>query len=148
MTQNPDLVAQVQDDVSVALFGFLEGYPLFLWSSGLSLTVIMVFLITSADSAALVVDQLASDEGQQSHVRLRVFWTFMLGILSATLLLGGGLPALQNVITVMGFPFCALLVMMALTLQRSLATDQGQVKPRHLAGQQPTGAEVLGPEDL
>lgn len=124
LTDNPQLIEQVQDDVSVALFGFLQGYPLFFFSSGLSLVVIMIFLTTSADSAALVTDQLASDEGQQSHVYLRVFWTLMLGVLSGTLLLGGGLPALQNVITVLGFPFCVLLVMMALTLQKSLSADR------------------------
>lgn len=148
MNENPDLIAQVQDDVSVALFGFLQGYPLFLLSSGFSLTVIMVFLTTSADSAALVADQLASDEGQQSHVRLRIFWTLMLGILAATLLLGGGLPALQNVITVMGFPFCILLVLMALTLQKSLATDQGLVRPRYLDPQQEQDVEALDPSGL
>lgn len=148
LNHNPELIAQVQDDVSVALFGFLEGYPLFLLSSGCSLVVIMVFLTTSADSAALVADQLAGDEGQESHVRLRVFWTIMLGILSGTLLLGGGLPALQNVITVMGFPFCLLLVAMAVTLQKSLATDQGLVNPRHVMADQRQHVEALSPDDL
>lgn len=130
LTDNPGLIEQVQRDVSVALFGFLEGYPLFFLSAGISLAVIMIFLTTSADSAALVVDQLASEEGQQSHVGLRVFWTLMLGGLAGTLLLGGGLPALQNVITVLGFPFCVLLVMMALTLRQSMTSDRRLVPPR------------------
>ena len=40
----------------------------------------------------------------------------LLGTISATLLLGGGLGALQNVITTLGFPFCVLLVFMAVIM--------------------------------
>jgi choline/glycine/proline betaine transport protein len=38
--------------------------------------------------------------------------------------LSGGLAALQNVITALGFPFCALLVFMAVALTRALRREQ------------------------
>jgi len=47
----------------------------------------------------------------------------LLGALAATLLLGGGLEALQNVITTLGFPFCVLLVFMAVALARAVHAD-------------------------
>jgi choline/glycine/proline betaine transport protein len=117
------LAAQVQEDVSVALFSFLENYPFSTITSLLSVVIIVVFLTTSADSAALVIDLLTRHTDRVSKTCQRVFWTLLLGAIAATLLLGGGLPALQNVITTLGFPFCALLVFMAVALTRALHAD-------------------------
>ncbi|MEQ8514478.1 MAG: BCCT family transporter, partial [Chromatocurvus sp.] len=47
----------------------------------------------------------------------------MLGLIAGTLMLGGGLPALQNVITTLGFPFCVLLVFMAVAMTRAMHAD-------------------------
>jgi choline/glycine/proline betaine transport protein len=117
------LAEQVQADVSVALFSFLENYPLSIITSLLSVVIIIVFLTTSADSAALVIDCLSRHADQPSLAGQRVFWTLLLGTIAATLLLGGGLGALQNVITTLGFPFCVLLVFMAVALTRALHAD-------------------------
>lgn len=118
-----DLASQVQADVSVALFSFLEQFPWSTATSALSVVVILVFLTTSADSAALVVDLLSREDDQPSLTRQRIFWTLLLGAMAATLLLAGGLDALQNVITALGFPFCILLVFMAVALTRALHAD-------------------------
>ncbi|ALO45351.1 BCCT family transporter [Pseudohongiella spirulinae] len=123
LNQGMDLVTQVQADVSVALFDFLATFPVPTLMSAVSLVVIIVFLTTSADSAALVVDQLSRNDLQPSRTRQRVFWTILLGCIAGSLLLGGGLDALQNVITALGFPFCVLLVFMAYSLHRSLHND-------------------------
>jgi choline/glycine/proline betaine transport protein len=118
-----DLTSQVQADVSVALFSFLENYPLAALTSLLSVVIIIVFLTTSADSAALVIDLLSRHTEKRSHTGQRIFWTLLLGAIAGTLLLGGGLDALQNVITTLGFPFCVLLVFMAVALTRALHAD-------------------------
>ncbi|HBN15119.1 BCCT family transporter [Pseudohongiella sp. SYSU M77423] len=123
LNQGIDLVTQVENNVAIALFDFLATFPLPTLMSGISLIVIVVFLTTSADSAALVVDQLSRNDIQPSLVRQRIFWTFLLGAIAGTLMLGGGLDALQNVITTLGFPFCVLLVFMAYSLRRSLHQD-------------------------
>jgi choline/glycine/proline betaine transport protein len=118
-----DLATQVQADVSIALFTFLEQFPLAMVTSIVSAVIIVIFLTTSADSAALVMDLLSRRENQASRTWQRVFWMLLLGTLSATLLLGGGLPALQNVITALGFPFCVLLVFMAIALTKELKKE-------------------------
>jgi choline/glycine/proline betaine transport protein len=118
-----DLSSQVKADVSVALFTFLEQFPLATVTSILSVLIIIIFLTTSADSAALVMDLLSRRDHHPSLTRQRIFWMLLLGVLSATLLLGGGLGALQNVITSLGFPFCVLLVLMAVALVRALKEE-------------------------
>ena len=118
-----DLATQVKADVSIALFTFLEQFPLATLTSVVSAVIIVIFLTTSADSAALVMDLLSRRENQASRTWQRVFWMLLLGTLSATLLLGGGLPALQNVITALGFPFCVLLVFMAIALTKELKKE-------------------------
>jgi len=123
LNQGAELTRQVQEDVSVALFTFLDHFPLAHLLSALSIVVIVVFLTTSADSAALVMDMLSRREGQASRTGQRVFWTLLMGTVAGTLLLGGGLRALQNVITALGFPFCLLLVFMAVALTRALHAD-------------------------
>jgi choline/glycine/proline betaine transport protein len=56
-------------------------------------------------------------------VRQRIFWAVAQGVIAATLLLAGGLDALQNVITTLGLPFCILLLFMAVALYRALQAD-------------------------
>lgn len=117
------LAEQVTKDEAVALFSFLGNFPWSGFVSALAMMVIVVFLTTSADSAALVMDLLSRKDRQPSKTGQRVFWTLLLGTVAATLLLGGGLDALRNVITALGFPFCVLLVFMAYSLTRALHAD-------------------------
>ena len=123
LVRGVDIASQVQADVSVALFHFLEQFPLATLTSALSILIIIVFLTTSADSAALVIDQLTRRDDQPTRTAQRAFWTLLLGAIAATLLLGDGLGALQNVITTVGFPFCLLLVFMAVALTQALHAD-------------------------
>ncbi|PLW84034.1 multidrug DMT transporter permease [Kineobactrum sediminis] len=117
------LAEQVRQDPSVAIFAFLETLPLAGVASGLSVVIIVIFFTTSSDSASLVIDMLTRRDDQPSLVRQRIFWAAAQGAIAATLLLAGGLDALQNVITALGLPFCILLIFMAVALFRALRAD-------------------------
>ncbi|MBD3640846.1 MAG: BCCT family transporter [Marinobacter sp.] len=117
------LAEQVQQDPSVAIFAFLEAFPLAEAASALSVVIIVIFFTTSSDSASLVIDLLTRRDDQPSLVRQRIFWAAAQGVIAATLLLAGGLDALQNVITSLGLPFCILLIFMAVSLFRALRAD-------------------------
>ncbi|WP_240036556.1 BCCT family transporter [Halomonas urmiana] len=123
MSGQLSLAAQVQQDPSVAIFAFLEGVPLTSVASALSVVIIVIFFTTSSDSASLVIDLLTRRDDQPSQVRQRIFWAVAQGGIAATLLLAGGLDALQNVITALGLPFCILLVFMSIALLRALRAD-------------------------
>jgi choline/glycine/proline betaine transport protein len=117
------LAEQVQQDPSVAIFAFLEALPLSGMASALSVMIIVIFFTTSSDSASLVIDMLTRRDDQPSLVRQRIFWAVAQGVIAATLLLAGGLDALQNVITSLGLPFCILLIFMAVALFGALRAD-------------------------
>jgi len=117
------LAEQVHQDPSVAIFAFLEAFPFSGVASALSVVIIVVFFTTSSDSASLVIDMLTRRDDQPSLVRQRIFWAVAQGVIAATLLLAGGLDALQNVITSLGLPFCILLIFMAVALFRALRAD-------------------------
>ena len=117
------LADQVQRDPSVAIFAFLDAFPLAEAASALSVVIIVIFFTTSSDSASLVIDMLTRRDDQPSLIRQRIFWAAAQGVIAATLLLAGGLDALQNVITSLGLPFCILLLFMAMSLYRALHAD-------------------------
>lgn len=123
MNSQATLAEQVQQDPAVAIFAFLENFPLTEAASVLSLLIIVIFFTTSSDSASLVIDMLTRRDDQPSLVRQRIFWAAAQGTIAATLLLVGGLGALQNVITSLGMPFCILLIFMAIALYRALRAD-------------------------
>ncbi|GGY65858.1 BCCT family transporter [Marinobacter zhanjiangensis] len=123
MNGEADLAAQVQEDPSVAIFAFLDTFPLAEVASALSVVIIVIFFTTSSDSASLVIDMLTRRDDQPSLIRQRIFWAAAQGVIAATLLLAGGLDALQNVITSLGLPFCILLIFMAVALYRALHAD-------------------------
>ncbi len=146
LNQGVDLASQVQADVSVALFSFLEQFPLSAMVSALSVVIIIIFFTTSSDSASLVIDMLSRRDDQASPARQRVFWALAQGAIAATLLLAGGFQALQNVITTLGLPFCALLVFMAVSLRRALHADYHGYTVTDIA--RGTAPPVLGDEPL
>ena len=125
----------VDGDIPGALFQFLSNYPLATLISGLAVVLVVVFFTTSVDSAAMVVDMIASgkdDEVQASPAHQRVIWAVLMGAVGATILAGtgeGGLTALQEVITVIGLPFFVIAFVMMFSLVKGLRDDMGERLP-------------------
>ncbi len=118
------LGAIVLENLPVALFVMLEQFPLGATVfSGLALIIVFLFFVTSSDSGSLVVDMITAGGRTDAPTRQRVFWATTEGAIAAVLLLAGGIVALQNVVTVMGFPFCVILTLMAVSLVKGLQTD-------------------------
>jgi choline/glycine/proline betaine transport protein len=117
--------AAVADNVPQALFLLLENFPWAMAISALSVLIVVIFFTTSADSAALVIDMLASsDVTDEPPTRQRVFWAVSLGVVAATLLATGGLEALQQTITVIGMPFFLLGMVIVYSIARGLKEDE------------------------
>ncbi|WP_210209681.1 BCCT family transporter [Aureimonas flava] len=114
---------EVQENLSVALFQFLEYLPLSGVTSTLAVLLVAVFFVTSADSGSLVVDSLASGGGDDTPVWQRIYWCVVQGGTAALLLLAGGLVGLQTMTLIAALPFAVILLLLAFGLLRGMRAD-------------------------
>ena len=116
----------INQDISIALFSFLEQFPFSKVLMGLSIIIILTFFVTSADSGALVVSMLStssdSNFDEDPPMLARIVWAISLGILAVALLAGGGLSALQTSVLVTGAPFAIIIAIAAKNLLSRLKT--------------------------
>lgn len=119
------LINEVQADHAVALFKLYEVLPLTSLLSFVTVFLIIVFFVTSADSGALVIDMLASG-GTETPAWQRAFWACTAGIVASTLLLADGLNALQAMALTSALPFSLIMIVTALGLWRALIIEGHQ----------------------
>lgn len=117
------LAEVVNQDSSVALFAFLEHFPLGSVISLVAVLMVVVFFVTSADSGALVVDMLASSGKDHSPLWQRIFWSVLMGVVAIALLLADGLKALQTATIASALPFSIVLLASIWGLFKALHLD-------------------------
>ncbi len=139
MAQGGWLSAAVGQDVTLALFRFLDALPLSSISAWLATALIVTFFVTSADSAALVVDTIASGGSEENPVWQRIFWACAIGALASALLLAGGLSALQTAALIGALPFTVVMLIACWGLSRALKEEE-EARTGHV----PARAPVLG----
>ena len=118
-------------DPSPALFILLEQYPLTTLVSVFALFVIMIFFVTSIDSASMVMDMMSTGEENKAPTFYRVLWGVMIGAVAASLLLISGetaLEALQSAVIVIGVPFFFLHFIMMYSLVKGMSDDHMAVR--------------------
>lgn len=113
----------VSNDLSTALFYFLEQLPGAAFTSSLAVLLVAVFFVTSADSGALVIDTIASGGADDTPRWQRVYWCLLLGLIAATLLLAGGLGALQAATLAAALPFVLIMILLSIGLVRQMNAD-------------------------
>jgi len=109
--------------VSRAMFAFLETFPLSMITSLLATIVVITFFVTSSDSGSLVIDIITAGGLEDPPTGQRIFWAVTEGVVAATLLLGGGLSALQTAAITTGLPFSIILLILCYGLKKGLSTD-------------------------
>src|SRR5690606_9491178 len=130
------LAQTTQADNSLALFAFLEQFPLASTLSAVAVAMVIVFFVTSADSGALVIDMLASGGKDNTPVAQRIFWTSVIAVVAIVLLLADGLSALQTATIASAFPYTLVLLAAIWGLLRALKVDvtkRGTRTQMHLA---------------
>lgn len=118
-----ELGKMVSQDSSVALFVFLESFPLTNVLSFFSVLMIVIFFVTSCDSGAMVVDMLCSNGRNDTPLWQRVYWAVGIGVVAAILLLAGGLNALQTMTIASALPFTIVLLLAIVGLIKALRVE-------------------------
>ena len=113
----------VNQNIATALFVMLEQYPLAEFMSVLGIVLVMSFFVTSSDSGSLVIDSITSGGKLDAPVGQRIFWALSEGAVAGTLLLGGGLAALQTAAVTTGLPFAIILFVMCFSLYKGLQEE-------------------------
>ena len=118
-----ELADAVAADTSVALFQFFEQLPFSTLMALIATLLIITFFVTSSDSGSLVVDILASGGRDDSPSWQRVFWAIIEGVVAATLLVAGGLAALQTAAIASALPFTIIMILMCWGLLSALRVE-------------------------
>ncbi|GAA4833215.1 BCCT family transporter [Garicola koreensis] len=134
------------EDIPGALFAFLANYPASTFVSVIAIMVIVIFFITSVDSAALVTDTMANGHEDFNPLGQRIFWAVAIAVITAALLVfsgSGGLEALEKTIVLVGLPFFVMGYFQMYALYRGLREDASELPPMRTR----TWKKVLPPEE-
>ncbi|MEO0368212.1 MAG: BCCT family transporter [Pseudomonadota bacterium] len=86
--------------------------------------LLLTYLVTSADSAILIINTIASAGDQsQKHARHILIWGFIYTAVIGILLSVGGMEALRSAMLVGALPFSLVMALMAIGLIKSIAVD-------------------------
>jgi glycine betaine transporter len=120
------LAAAVATEVSSGLFALLDLLPASEVVAMAMLILVVLFVITSANSATFVLGMFAGKGVLVPSRWLRLALGLTQVGVAAALLMSGGLSALRTVSIVAAFPFMILMVFMAFSLLRSLRDEKRQ----------------------
>ena len=95
----------------------------------LIVVLLLTFLVTSADSAVLIVNTInaAGDEGPKARPHI-LFWGAALALVVAGLLISGGTSAIQTAMVIGALPFSIVMALMAVALLKAIYNDTRREK--------------------
>jgi glycine betaine transporter len=121
--QGLPMAEAVKADVSTAMFAMFDALPLSGLLSGVATVLVLVFFVTSGDSATLVLGMMSTGGQENPSARVKVVWGFLVSGIAISLLLAGGVKAVQTATIVFALPFTLVIVLMAVALWRGVRDD-------------------------
>ena len=117
------LATAVQTNMPTAIFVLLDQLPLTGITSALATMLIVTFFVTSSDSGSLVIDIISSGGAENPPVWQRIFWAVSEGAVAATLLVAGGLAALQTAAISSALPLIIVMFLVCYGLMKALHAE-------------------------
>ncbi|BFU65094.1 MULTISPECIES: BCCT family transporter [Rodentibacter] len=109
----------------ILLFKFLNYLPLPTITGLVSLIIIALFFITSADSGIYVLNNIASRDKSITSPRWQaVMWGVLMSVVAIALMQSGGLANLQTMTLIVALPFALLMLVMCFSLWKGLNADK------------------------
>ncbi|WP_138419528.1 BCCT family transporter [Aquibacillus sediminis] len=108
----------VTGQVELALFATLAELPLSAITNLLAVILILIFFITSADSASYVLGVMTSRGNLEPLTYVKLIWGFLIAGTASVLLFsgGGGLGALQTASIIAALPFSIVMIAMIVSI--------------------------------
>lgn len=107
-----------------ALFAVLQHYNLGYIISLIAVFLLCTFFITSANSATFVLGMLSSEGNLNPTISKKILWGVVQSLLATSLLLAGGLEALQTISVAAAFPFIFVMILAMISIFKALKTEK------------------------
>ncbi len=99
-------------DVTSALFKFLDYFPASTFISVLAIALVLIFFITSANSAVFVLGMVSENGNPNpSHVT-KTIWGIIIAAIAIVRTMTGGLSGLQSALVAMAAPLSIMMLIM------------------------------------
>ncbi len=115
------------------IYTLLEQLPWVGLTASVVVLLSIIFFVTSADSGALVLSNftyILRDVNHDAPVRLRIFWSVLIGLITIVLLMVGGFRTLQSAVVITALPFSAIILLSMIGMYRSLKIEAGKLEAR------------------
>ncbi|MFJ7566921.1 BCCT family transporter [Herminiimonas sp. NPDC097707] len=117
------IVDAVKADVSTALFTMFSAMPLGMLMSIVATLLVFVFFVTSGDSATLVLGIMSTGGNPDPSAKIKMVWGALVAGIAISLLLAGGLKAIQTATILFALPFTLVILLMVVSLWRAIRED-------------------------
>jgi glycine betaine transporter len=121
--QHVPLTEAVKADVATALFAMFDAMPFGNIMSVVATLLVVVFFVTSGDSAVLVLGMMSRNGDPNPSTRTKLVWGVLIAGIAISLLLAGGIDAVQTATILFALPFALVIVLMVIALWRALRED-------------------------
>jgi choline-glycine betaine transporter len=118
-----------QESQLFAMLDFMLSNALAWIMAVIVVVLLLTYLVTSADSAVLIVNTINSggDEGPKGRPHI-IFWGAALAFVVGALLIVGGLKAVQTAMVIGALPFSFVMVLMGIALIKGIMSDAKREK--------------------
>ncbi|CAM5203160.1 Glycine betaine transporter OS=Ureibacillus acetophenoni OX=614649 GN=SAMN05877842_10525 PE=3 SV=1 [Ureibacillus acetophenoni] len=123
-----DITQLATEEVLFAIFKELP-WPTIM--SVITIALVGIFFVTSADSATFVLGMQTTYGSLNPLTSIKLTWGVAQSIVALVLIYSGGLQALQNALIIAAFPFSFIMILMMLSLYKSLVNDKKELGLYH-----------------
>nr|WP_272212966.1 BCCT family transporter [Marinicella sp. W31]MDC2878899.1 BCCT family transporter [Marinicella sp. W31] len=117
------LASVITQDVAAALFTFLDYFP-FPWVLSIgALLLIVIFLVTSADSGTFVLSMMTTNGNLNPPATAKIVWGSIVAVITGATLLAGSVDVARAMSTLGAIPFSAILILQIVSFLRRLRHD-------------------------
>lgn len=110
----------LEDNLGAGVFILLQALPLPEFFSLVVLGSLLLFLITTADSASILCAVMVCQDKREPSVAMRCFWALLIGAIGVVLLITGGLSSVQSSCIVAALPLSLIVLLANISLVRAM----------------------------
>ena len=107
-----------------AIFYIFDEYPFGMVLSIVAMVLLILFFITSADSATFVLSMLSSDGDLEPPNNKKFFWGILIAVIAFALIISGGISGIQTIAIVIAFPYLFILILIGFNLLIELIREK------------------------